>query len=260
MNGYYIAQQETSNTYRAFAFRNAAAAQHFIAAHRLRGVRKGYAGRGRRLGPVEDLKDYDPEIEELGKEALTMTTTPQPATQTPAAVRPPAPASSPALAKVEELQGEVAYLRDLVMRQHAELKETLTRLAEGRAFDNIHADELRHSVDRIIGLLEAKPAQAAPIAQPTAQQPTATTADASGTIEVLQGLVIKKGVNEKNGQTTIKITTTDPRFSQYGVTVWPEALPALGIDPAALAFGATPFEKKIKVAVNNGKSKAIGLA
>lgn len=162
--------------------------------------------------------------------------------------------------EVIELREEVAYLRELVVRSHAQLTEMLNNLAEGRGRDNIHRDEQNHVLDRIVAMLEAKPAQAAPIAQPTAQQPTATAADASGAIEIMQGLELKKGVNEKDGKPTYKITTTDPRFSKFGVTAWPEALPALGIDAAALAFGSTPFERKIKVAVNNGKSKVIGLA
>jgi hypothetical protein len=214
-------------------------------------------GYGREEKLKSALSEVDAFIERMKREGITMTTTPQQTTATP---KPAAPAASPALAKVQELQDEVAYLRELVIRQHNELKETLTHMAEARGFDRIRTDELHHAVDRVIALLENKPAQAAAVAPQAAPPTTATAADNGGAIEIMQAIAIKKGINEKNAQPTIKITTTDPRFSQYGVTVWPEAAEALGIDLTALHYGSTPFEKKIKVAVNNGKSKAIGLA
>lgn len=185
----------------------------------------------------------------------TMTTTQQ--TAAPAAPR------SAAHQEMIELREEVAYLRDLAIRNHAQIMETLNHLAENRGHDNIRRDEMQHSIDQIITMLEQAPAtrQPAPLTgHAPAAQPATTAANASGAIEILQGVAIKKGVNEANGEMTIKITTTDSRFSKFGVTVWPEVQKAIGIDAATLAFGATPFEKKIKVTVNNGKSKVIGLA
>lgn len=214
MNGYYLAQQETSSTYRVMAFKNAAIAQAYIAANRLRNVRPASQAHGRKLGAVEDLRDYIPDASTWAKEAQTMTTTtaahtaasrldPRPAAAAPAP-QPQKPTTtnlphvgqtSAALEEVRALRAEVqalradmtaaydsiAYLRDLVMRQHAEIKETLARLVEGRSYDNIHKDETSHVLDRIIDLLEAQPA-------------------ATGTrVCKIHGVAMPK--KEKNGQT-----------------------------------------------------------
>jgi hypothetical protein len=51
-------------------------------------------------------------------------------------------------------------------------------------------------------------------------------------------------------------------FVKFGVRVWPEVLPQLGVDPDALKPGANPFSAAVRAVLNeDGKpKKVIGLA
>lgn len=51
-------------------------------------------------------------------------------------------------------------------------------------------------------------------------------------------------------------------YVKFGVRVWPEVLPALGLDPAALKPGPNPFAATVRVVMNgDGKpKKVVGLA
>jgi hypothetical protein len=50
-------------------------------------------------------------------------------------------------------------------------------------------------------------------------------------------------------------------FRQWGIRVWPEVLPELGIDPEKLPFGTSPFQKRVRALVGvAGKQKILGIA
>lgn len=51
------------------------------------------------------------------------------------------------------------------------------------------------------------------------------------------------------------------QYTKFGVRVWPEVLPKLGVDPAALKPGPNPFNKPVLALVGEkGPQKVIGLA
>ena len=50
-------------------------------------------------------------------------------------------------------------------------------------------------------------------------------------------------------------------FQKFGVRVWPEALPALGIDPSTLKPGPNPFAAQVRALMgDHGPRKVISLA
>jgi hypothetical protein len=73
---------------------------------------------------------------------------------------------------------------------------------------------------------------------------------------------ISKGVDDKTSKTVYK--ARGGRWQSYGVRVWPEVLPQLGIDPDKLDFGPNPIVPPITVQVELTESgaprKVIGLA
>ena len=51
------------------------------------------------------------------------------------------------------------------------------------------------------------------------------------------------------------------QYAKFGVRIWPEVLPALGIDPASLKPGPNPVNLKVNVLMGeNGPRKVISLA
>jgi hypothetical protein len=51
------------------------------------------------------------------------------------------------------------------------------------------------------------------------------------------------------------------QYQKFGVRVWPEVLPALGVDPASLKPGPNPVNLKVNVLMGeNGPRKVISLA
>ncbi len=51
------------------------------------------------------------------------------------------------------------------------------------------------------------------------------------------------------------------QYQKFGVRVWPEILPALGVDPDTLNPGPNPVNLKVNVLMgDNGPRKVIGLA
>ena len=51
------------------------------------------------------------------------------------------------------------------------------------------------------------------------------------------------------------------QYQKFGVRVWPEILPALGVDPASLKPGPNPVNLKVNVLMGeNGPRKVISLA
>jgi hypothetical protein len=204
-------------------------------------------------------------IERMAREAITMTTTPQQTTATP---KPGAPTISPALAKVEELQNEVAYLRDLIIRQHAELKAIIAAMAEARKFDQIHRDELRHAVDRIIAMITPKADDLRRPAPLSGYVPAAPP----DTVTILAAQI--KAVPNKKGDGEI-IHLLGGQFSTFGVPVYPEFYEGMGIEldgetptynGKPIGIKPAPFGKKVIVEMRTNGDKVpkpyrvIGLA
>ena len=49
-------------------------------------------------------------------------------------------------------------------------------------------------------------------------------------------------------------------YSAYGIRIWPESLPELGIDPGTLTFGINPISMKVRARITDRGKKVIGLA
>ena len=64
---------------------------------------------------------------------------------------------------------------------------------------------------------------------------------------------------DDNGQPTYK--AKGGQYAKFGVRIWPEVLPALGIDPAALKPGPNPVNLHVlDLMGDKGPRKVIGLA
>lgn len=95
------------------------------------------------------------------------------------------------------------------------------------------------------------------------QHPTAAAAAApAGNYQDFTAAAIRVGISETNGERTYK--AVGHPFTKFGVRVWPEVMPALGIDdPLALKFGDNPFKVPPLVRAlmgEQGPKKIIGLA
>lgn len=63
---------------------------------------------------------------------------------------------------------------------------------------------------------------------------------------------------DDKGQATYKAQGAP--FAKFGVRIWPEILPALGIDPAALKPGPNPYSANLRVEMGEkGPRKVTGL-
>jgi hypothetical protein len=95
------------------------------------------------------------------------------------------------------------------------------------------------------GLAQAATAPAA------AAQPAGSTAVFDGTILLLS--------YDDNGEATYKLK--GGQYMKFGVRIWPETLPALGIDPTSLKPGPNAVALRVAALLGeNGPRKVIGLA
>jgi len=83
------------------------------------------------------------------------------------------------------------------------------------------------------------PQQVAPPQQAQLTGPRAVPPQQDGEHEDFEADTIFRGVSDRTGEPTFKIR--GGRYKQHGVTVWPEVLPALGIDPETLHNGPNPI-------------------
>jgi len=89
-----------------------------------------------------------------------------------------------------------------------------------------------------------------------ANQPTATPAP--GNTIIFDASILLVGTDD-NGAPTYKLK--GGQYMKFGVRVWPETLPALGIDPAALKPGPNPLNLRVRALMGDkGPRKVIGLA
>jgi len=90
-----------------------------------------------------------------------------------------------------------------------------------------------------------------------AGQPQAAPAPAGQTADFVATILLV-GVDD-NGLPTYK--AKGGQYMKFGVRVWPEVLPTLGIDPAALKPGPNPVNLKVRVLMGeHGPRKVIGPA
>ena len=122
----------------------------------------------------------------------------------------------------------------------AELREALQALTE--RLDQIEAD--------ISALREGLAAAAG--------GPTASTPDASGDTVVFEAVILLMSYDD-NGQPIYK--AKGGPYMKFGVRIWPEVLPALGVDPSSLKPGPNPVNMRVRAVMGeHGPRKVIGLA
>jgi hypothetical protein len=90
-----------------------------------------------------------------------------------------------------------------------------------------------------------------------ASQPQAATATAGQMVDFVATILLV-GVDD-NGLPTYK--AKGGQYMKFGVRVWPEILPELGIDPVSLKPGPNPINLKVRALMGEkGPRKVIGLA
>jgi hypothetical protein len=120
----------------------------------------------------------------------------------------------------------------------AELRSALQALTE--RLDQIEAS--------LAGLREGLTAAAS---QPTTAQPAGETAVIDATILLMS--------YDDNGQPVYKVK--GGQYMKFGIRVWPEVLPALGVDAATLKPGPNPINLRVRVLMGeHGPRKVVSLA
>ena len=90
-----------------------------------------------------------------------------------------------------------------------------------------------------------------------ATQPPAAPAAAGQTVDFLATILLV-GMDD-NGQPTYK--AKGGQYMKFGVRIWPEVLPSLGIDPTSLKPGPNPINLHVLALMGEkGPRKVIGLA
>jgi hypothetical protein len=90
-----------------------------------------------------------------------------------------------------------------------------------------------------------------------ATQPPAAPAAAGQTVDFVATILLV-GMDD-NGQPTYK--AKGGQYMKFGVRIWPEVLPSLGIDPASLKPGPNPINLHLLALMGEkGPRKVIGLA
>jgi len=83
-------------------------------------------------------------------------------------------------------------------------------------------------------------------------------APALGNTMTFDASIMLVGIDD-NGAPTYKLKGA--QFMKFGVRVWPETLPALGIDPATLKPSPNPLNLRVRALMGDkGPRKIIGLA
>lgn len=126
--------------------------------------------------------------------------------------------------------------------------------------DSITLDQLRKMLssiyDRIDNLAEVVDQMREGLAQ-AASQPAATQ-PASGFVDFLADTFLLS--YDDNGEQVYKLK--GGQYTKYGVRVWPEVLPLLGIDPAVCEPGPNPVNMYVRAILSESGQprKVIGLS
>ena len=118
--------------------------------------------------------------------------------------------------------------------------------------------ELRHAFQALTERLDQIEAEITALRDglAAAGQPQAAPVSAGQTVDFV-ATVLLVGMDD-NGQPTYK--AKGGQYMKFGVRVWPEVLPALGVDPASLKPGPNPINLKVRALMGeHGPRKVIGL-
>jgi hypothetical protein len=125
--------------------------------------------------------------------------------------------------------------------------------------DRITAAELRAALQSLTERLDQIEANIISLRDglATAASQPAAVAPSGDTITLDVSLLLMS--YDDNGHPVYK--AKGGQYQKFGVRVWPEILPALGVDPASLKPGPNPVNLKVNVLMGeNGPRKVISLA
>lgn len=148
----------------------------------------------------------------------------------------------------------------------AQSLELLTRIAAGIEAQNKHLATLADAIEHLIEISDATAESSATVAEALAKfgnsmaplSPLAAAAAPQGATVVFMAETLSYGIAE-DGKPVYKIK--GGQFTKFGVRVWPEALPLLGIDAEKLKPGPNVFSAAVIALMGEkGPQKVIGLA
>ena len=125
--------------------------------------------------------------------------------------------------------------------------------------ERVSAAELRSALQALTERLDQIEASLAAVregltaaaSQPSANQPAGETVTVDASILLMS--------YDDNGQPVYKVK--GGQYMKFGIRVWPEVLPTLGVDPATLKPGPNPINLRVRVLMGeHGPRKVISLA
>jgi hypothetical protein len=136
----------------------------------------------------------------------------------------------------------------MIMQTQSPNLEKMTPAELRRAFQSL-TERLDQIESEITALREGLAA--------AASQPQGAPVSAGQIVEFVATILLV-GVDD-NGQPTYK--AKGGQYMKFGVRIWPEILPELGIDPASLKPGPNPINLHVQALMGDkGPRKIIGLA
>jgi hypothetical protein len=129
----------------------------------------------------------------------------------------------------------------------------------GSQLDRMTAAELRAALQALTERLDQIEASLAAVREgltAAASQPAASPA--AGETMTMEATILLMSYDD-NGQPVYKVK--GGQYMKFGVRVWPEVLPALGVDPATLKPGPNPINLRVRVLMGeHGPRKVVSLA
>jgi hypothetical protein len=124
--------------------------------------------------------------------------------------------------------------------------------------DRITPAELRAAFQALTERLDQIDAELTALRDGLAAAASQPAAPAAGqTVEFIAS-TIAVGIDEKTGDRTYK--ALGGQYTKFGVRIWPEVLPALGVEPASLKPGPNPVNLHLLALMGErGPRKVIGL-
>jgi hypothetical protein len=131
--------------------------------------------------------------------------------------------------------------------------------ALGSQLERMTAAELRAALQALTERLDQIEASLAAVREgltAAASQPAASPA--AGETMTMEATILLMSYDD-NGQPVYKVK--GGQYMKFGVRVWPEVLPALGVDPATLKPGPNPINLRVRVLMGeHGPRKVVSLA
>lgn len=123
--------------------------------------------------------------------------------------------------------------------------------------DRLTAAELRTALQSLTERLDQIEASLAVLREGLTAAASQPAPVATGETVTFDASVLLMSYDD-NGQPVYKVK--GGQYMKFGVRIWPEVLPALGVDPAALKPGPNPVALKVRVLMGeHGPRKVIGL-